>query len=89
MIQTFLIPCLCTRMAFHSEAVNLLSQLACALGHEGPRGGWGGDFPSVPVLTDGEMEASVSVWERSSDGTGYTASSSNPGSSNHGHSVQT
>lgn len=43
------------------------------------RGGRGdGDFPLVPIPTDREMEASVSVWECSSDVTGYTASSSNP-----------
>lgn len=62
-------------MAFHSQSVNLLSKLACALGHGGGRGG---DFPLVPIPTDREMEASVSVWECSSDVTGYTASSSNP-----------
>lgn len=38
----------------------------------------GRDFPLVPIPTDREMEASVSVWECSSDVTGYTASSSNP-----------
>lgn len=66
---------LCTRMAFHSQSVNLLSKLACALGH----GGRGcGDFPLAPIPTDREMEASVSVWECSSDVTGYTASSNNP-----------
>lgn len=33
---------LCTRMAFHSQSVNLLSKLACALGHGGGGGGgWG------------------------------------------------
>lgn len=37
-----------------------------------------GDFPLAPNLTDGEMEASESVWECSGDVTGYTASSSNP-----------
>lgn len=37
-----------------------------------------GDFPLAPIPTDREMEASVSVWECSSDVTGYTASSSNP-----------
>lgn len=59
-------------MAFHSQSVNLLSKLACALGHGV------GDFPLAPIPTDREMEASVSVWECSSDVTGYTASSSNP-----------
>lgn len=42
------------------------------------RGGGDGDFPLAPIPTDREMEASVSVWECSSDVTGYTASSSNP-----------
>lgn len=36
------------------------------------------DFPLVPIPTDREVEASASVWECSSDVTGYTASSSNP-----------
>ena len=63
-------------MAFHSQSVNLLSKLACALGHGGGEGD--GDFPLAPIPTDREMEASVSVWECSSDVTGYTASSSNP-----------
>lgn len=62
-------------MAFNNQSVNLLSKLACALGHGG-RGD--GDFPLAPIPTDREMEASVSVWECSSDVTGYTASSSNP-----------
>lgn len=59
-------------MAFHSQSVNLLSKLACAPGHGV------GDFPLAPIPTDREMEASVSVWECSSDVTGYTASSGNP-----------
>lgn len=43
------------------------------------RGGAGDeDFALTPIPTDREMEASVSVWECSSDVTGYTASSSNP-----------
>lgn len=37
-----------------------------------------GDFALTPIPTDREMEASVPVWECSSDVTGYTASSSNP-----------
>lgn len=57
-----------------SQSVNLRSKLACALGH----GGGGGNFPLVPIPTDGEMEASVSVWECNHDVTRYTASSSNP-----------
>lgn len=65
---------LCTRMAFHSQSVNLLSKLASALGH----GGGGGASPLAPFPTDREMEASVSVWECSSDVTGDTASSNNP-----------
>lgn len=66
-------------MAFHSQSVNLLSKLACALRHGGGgEGGGDGDFPLAPIPTDREMEASVSVWECSSDVTGYTASSSNP-----------
>lgn len=40
-----------------------------------------GDFPLAPIPTDGEMAASVSVWECRSDVTGYTASSSNPAGS--------
>lgn len=62
-------------MAFHSESVNLLSKLACALGHGGREGGLG--FPLCPSPQT-EKWKQVSVWERSSDVTGYTASSSNP-----------
>lgn len=61
-------------MAFHNQSVNLLSKLACALGY----GGVAGTSPWAPFLTDIEMEASVSVWECSSDVTGDTASSNNP-----------
>lgn len=68
--------CLCTRMAFHSESVNLLSKIACALEHGGGGSGMG-TSPWCPSPQT-EMEASVSVWECSSDVTGYTASSSNP-----------
>lgn len=38
----------------------------------------GGASPLAPFPTDREMEASVSVWECSSDVTGDTASSNNP-----------
>lgn len=65
-------------MAFNSQSVNLLSKLACALRHGGEGGRGDGDFPLAPIPTDREMEACVSVWECSSDVTGYTASSSNP-----------
>lgn len=68
-------------MAFHSQSVNFLSKLACALGHGGGGGGGWGLPPLAPIPTDREMEASVSVWECSSDVTGYTASSSNPAGS--------
>lgn len=37
-----------------------------------------GDFPLASIPTDGEMAARVSVWECSTDVTGYTASSRNP-----------